>query len=35
MAGRNIVEGDAHNIADYYNMKFKKSPMDDIEEDND
>ncbi len=29
MAGRNIIDGD-HNIADYYNMKFKKNPMDNI-----
>lgn len=34
MAGRNIIDGD-HNIADYYNMKFKKNPMDNIQEEND
>lgn len=34
-AGRNIVDGgEVPNIADYYNMKFKKK-MDDIEEEND
>ena len=28
--GKNIVEGDAPNIADYYKMKFNKNKMENI-----
>lgn len=30
--GKNLVDGNAGNIADYYRMKFKKNTMDNIEE---
>lgn len=35
MAGKNILDGDVPNIADYYNKKFAKKSMEHIDEEND